>query len=262
MLRVLKTAATGMYAQQLYVDTISNNLANVNTTGFKKSQLQFQDLLYQTIRTTGSINRQGTNRPAQLQIGYGTVPVATVKIFSQGSIIQTNNPLDIGIEGEGFLRILMPNGTYAYTRDGSLKLSTNGSLVTSDGYIVQPEISIPLDTTNVHISRTGEISVILQGDNTPINIGRLELAYFMNPSGLENIGQNLYKETLASGEAVVNFPGEGKTGTIRQGFLESSNVDVVEEMVNLIIAQRAYEINSKAIKTAEEMLRLANDLKR
>jgi len=262
MIRALMTAATGMYAQALMVDVIANNLANVNTTGFKRSKVEFQDLLYEILKPKGSSTTLGTEIPAEIQIGHGTHPVAVEKVFSQGTLTPTENPLDIAIQGNGFFQILRPDGTLAYTRDGTFKLSADGYLVTSDGFRLQPEISIPADATQISISSDGTVSVILVGESEPQTVGQIELAKFTNPAALESIGKNLYLPTVNSGEPIVGTPGTEGFGTLMQGYLELSNVDVVEEMVNLIIAQRAYEINSKAIKTAEQMLSVTNNLVR
>jgi flagellar basal-body rod protein FlgG len=260
--KALRVAATGMHAQKLHLDTIANNLANVNTTGFKKSKVEFQDLLYQTIRPAGSNTGADASTPTELQIGCGTKPVATNKMFFQGDVISTGNALDIAIEGDGFFQILRPDGTVAYTRDGTFKLSADGRLVNSDGYFQEPEISIPADTQSIMISRDGIISVMVVGSNDSQELGQIELARFINPAGLKNIGQNLYERTAASGDPMIGTPGVEGFGELAQGFLESSNVDVVEEMVNMIQAQRAYEVNSKTIKTADEMMSLVNSLKR
>lgn len=262
MVRALRTAATGMYAQELHVDTISNNLANINTTGYKKAKVEFQDLLYQTQRAIGAANVQGVNIPTEIQIGHGTNPVSVQKLFSQGDINATGNPLDLAIDGEGFFQVIRNDGTIGYTRDGTFKLSGDGRIVNSDGFVLEPEISLPADTLEVHISRDGVVSAKTSGDLAPVELGRIELARFMNPAGLESIGGNIYLPTVASGDPITGTPGEQNMGTLRQGFLEMSNVQVVEEMINLIIAQRAYEINSKAIRTAEEMLNTAGNLRR
>jgi len=262
MSRALRTAATGMYAQQLHVDIIANNLANVNTTGFKKSRVEFQDLMYQTLKTTGTSEVQGVETPVEIQVGNGTQLVGTLKSFSQGDVQPTSNPLDIAIQGEGFLKVRRPDNTLAYTRDGSLKLSREGRLVTSEGYVLDPEITIPADAVSVNISRDGLVEVMMPGDTEVEEVGKIEFAKFVNPAGLKNIGNNLYVETAASGQAIVGEPGSQGFGEIVHGALEASNVDVVEEMVSMIVAQRAYEINSKTIKTAEEMMNMANNLKR
>ncbi|MDZ7260809.1 MAG: flagellar basal-body rod protein FlgG [candidate division KSB1 bacterium] len=262
MMRALQTAATGMYAQELYVDTIANNLANVNTTGFKKSQIEFQDLLYQTLRTAGAPTAQGIVSPTELQVGLGTRPVSVHKIFSQGAMSPTNNPLDLAIQGNGFFQILQPDGSIAYTRDGAFKLSSDGKIVTSTGLLLEPEISLPAETTEINIAADGKVSVVLAGETRPQEVGQIELVKFLNPTGLKSIGQNLYLATSASGEPILATPGTEGLGQLSQGFLEVSNVQVVEEMVNMIAAQRAYEINSKTIRIAEEMLSQATNLRR
>ena len=262
MSRALYAAATGMIAQQLNVDTIANNLANVNTTGYKKSKLEFQDLLYQQLRMAGATQAEGAQIPVELQIGYGTRPVATQRIFSQGAIVSTGNPLDMSIDGDGFLQVALPDGTLGYTRDGALKLSSQGELVTSDGYLLEPQIAIPQDAIEINISSNGEVSVKLPGVAEFQEVGQLELARFVNPAGLKSIGRNLMLETQASGSPLVGIPSEEGFGKLSQGFLELSNVEVVDEMVNMIVAQRAYEINAKAINTSDEMLANANNLKR
>jgi len=260
--KALRIAATGMYAQKLHLDTIANNLANVNTTGFKKSKVEFQDLLYQTFRPAGTTEGEGATIPTELQVGCGTRPVATNEMFFQGDVISTGNALDLAIEGDGFFQILRPDGSIAYTRDGSFKISADGRIVNSDGYVLEPEISIPMDTQSVMISRDGMVSVKVVGSNDPQEVGQIELSRFLNPAGLKSIGQNLYERTGASGEPIIATAGLDGLGELAQGFLESSNVDVVEEMVNMIQAQRAYEINSKTIKTADDMMGLVNNLKR
>ena len=262
MSRALFTAATGMIAQQMNVDNIANNLANVNTTGFKKSKLEFQDLLYQQVRLAGATQAEGAQVPVELQIGYGTRPVATQRLFKQGNIAPTSNPLDVSIDGDGFLQVALPDGTTGYTRDGALKLSAQGTIVTSDGYSLEPQITLPADSTAINISSNGEIAVLVPGDTNMQEVGQLELARFINPAGLKSAGRNLFLETPASGTPNVGAPDEQGFGKLSQGFLELSNVEVVDEMVSMIVAQRAYEINSKAIQTSEEMLSNANNLKR
>jgi len=262
MSRALYTAATGMIAQQMNVDNIANNLANVNTTGFKKSKLEFQDLLYQQLRLAGATQAEGAQVPVELQIGYGTRPVATQRIFSQGTVVSTNNPLDVSIDGDGFLQVTLPDGTVSYTRDGALKKSAEGNIVTSDGYTVEPQVTIPQDATAINISSDGEVSVLVPGDATMQTVGQLELARFVNPAGLKSIGRNLFLETEASGTPQTGQPDTEGYGKLSQGFLELSNVEVVDEMVSMIVAQRAYEINARAIQTSEEMLANANNLKR
>jgi flagellar basal-body rod protein FlgG len=262
MNRALRIAATGMYAQQLNVDTIANNLANVNTAGFKKSRAEFQDLMYQTMRAAGTSDNPNVREPAEIQVGNGTVPVATLKNFSQGDVQPTNNPLDVAIQGEGFYQVRRPDGTIGYTRDGSFKLSAEGELVTSQGYILEPGITFPSGTNSVTISRDGSVEALATGDSAPVKVGQLETARFVNPAGLQSIGNNLYTETVASGQPMIGNPGNEGYGELMQGSLESSNVDIVEEMVSMIVAQRAYEINSKTIKTAEDMLSMANNIRR
>jgi flagellar basal-body rod protein FlgG len=262
MSRALYTAATGMIAQQMNVDNIANNLANVNTTGYKKSKMEFQDLLYQQLRLAGATQAEGAQVPVELQIGYGTRPVATQRIFTPGSLISTNNPLDVSIDGDGFLQVALPDGTVAYTRDGALKKSSEGNIVTSDGYSLEPQITITQDATHISISSNGEVSVLVPGDPEQQNVGQLELARFVNPAGLKSMGRNLFLETEASGTAFSGAPDSEGYGKLSQGFLELSNVEVVDEMVNMIVAQRAYEISARAIQTSEEMLANANNLKR
>ena len=262
MSRAMRTAATGMLAQQLNVDTIANNLANVNTTGFKRSKIEFQDLLYQTVRRAGISSMQGAEVPVELQIGYGVRPVATQRIFSQGDITQTNNALDLSIEGDGFFQIMRPDGTVCYTRDGAFKLSADGQIVTSDGFALEPEFTFPDGTTEIHITRDGVVSVLVVGENMAQEVGQIELAKFINPAGLKALGRNLFAVTGASGDPLIGVPGTEGLGMLSQGFLELSNVEVVEEMVNMIIAQRAYEISAKAVQTAEDMSSMANNLRR
>lgn len=263
MSRVLRTAATGMMAQQMFVDVIANNLANVNTTGFKRSKIEFQDLLYQTIRSAGSSNLQGTYVPTELQIGAGTRPVSTNKIFSQGELVFTNNQLDVAIEGDGFFQVIKPDTQeIVYTRDGTFKISRDQELVTSDGFIVEPQITIPIDALRIDISKDGYILAIVPNQVELSEIGQLELVRFINPSGLKSIGQNLLQATYAAGDPVPSVPGQDGAGTILQGYLELSNVDVVEEMVNMIVAQRAFEMSSKAVQAADDMMNTTNNLRR
>lgn len=262
MMRALWTASTGMVAQQANIDVISNNLANVNTTGFKKSRTDFQDLMYQTIRQAGAASGPDTMIPTGIQMGHGVRQVATQKMYTQGNFQQTGNDLDISIEGEGFFQITMPDGTLAYTRDGSFKKDGDGRVVTSEGYLLEPAITIPAEATGITISVDGQVTVTISGQTTPQNVGQIQIARFVNPSGLDSIGRNLTRETAASGAPVVSNPGEDGAGTFTQKYLEMSNVQVVEEMVNMIVAQRAYEVNSKAIQTADSMLEQAANLKR
>ena len=261
MNRVMHTAASGMAAQQLNVDTIANNLANVNTPGYKKSRVEFQDLLYQSVRPAGSGTLGDTESPTELQVGCGTRPVATSKMYTQGDIVETGNALDIAINGDGFFQILMPDGSMTYTRDGSYKVSAEGKIVNSDGYVLEPEIGIPPDTMGISISRDGRVSVFISGITEPEEIGQIELIRFINPGGLKNLGHNLYQRTIASGESILGNPASEGFGSVEQMYLEMSNVDVVDEMVNMIVAQRAYEINAKVIKTADDMMGMTNRLK-
>ncbi len=262
MIRALWIAATGMEAQNLNVDVISNNLANVNTVGFKRARADFQDLMYQTLTAPGTASTVQTTVPTGIELGQGVRPVAVQKIFSQGDYKQTNNPLDLAIEGDGFFQILLPNGDLAYTRSGAFKLNRDGQIVTSDGYPLQPEITIPENAESITIGSDGTVSVTLPGQTEASQIGQIQLVKFINPAGLRSIGRNLYMPTDSSGDPIIGNPGEEGFGTIAQGYLEMSNVSVVEEMVNMIIAQRAYEVNAKAIQTADEMLQMANNVKR
>lgn len=262
MIRSLYTGASGMHAQQLNIDTISNNLANVNTDGFKKMKMEFQDLIYQTIRSAGAQTGAETSTPTELQLGVGVRPVSTSKDFSQGVVTQTGNPLDVGVYGDGFFRITKADGTEAYSRDGHFKVSAEGTLVTNDGFTVEPQITIPQDTEALLIGDNGVVSVLLSGETEPQELGQIELAKFINPNGLKNVGQNLYTATEASGEAVLGVPMDVGFGALKQGHIETSNVDLVQEMVGMIAAQRSYDLNSKSIRTADEMLQGANQLKR
>lgn len=262
MNRALRIAASGMYAQQLNVDLIAHNLANVNTVGFKKSRPEFQDLMYQTLKGSVNTNDPNIQESVELQIGTGVVPVATLKNFVQGDIQTTNNPLDVAIQGEGFFQVRRPDGTLAYTRDGTFKVSSEGMLVTSQGYIIEPGIALPTDVSSITIARDGTVEVQIVGQTESTKIGQIELAKFVNPAGLRAIGNNLLVETPASGKPLIGTPANEGFGEIVQGAIESSNVDVVEEMVSMIVAQRAYEINSKTIKTVDDMFSMANNLKR
>jgi flagellar basal-body rod protein FlgG len=262
MIRALFTAATGMQAQQLNLDTIANNLANVNTTGFKKNRVDFQDLLYQTLRSAGTRVVAGVEVPTGIQVGHGTRPVATQKIWSQGNFQQTDNPLDIVIEGDGFFQLNRPDGTIAYTRAGAFKRDSQGRIVNSDGYVLQPAITLPDDTVSISIGTDGTVSIVTSGSTTPTQLGQIELARFVNPAGLNAIGKNLFLPTGASGQPTTGQPGQNGFGSLNQGFLEMSNVSVVEEMVQMIAAQRAFEVNSKAVKSADEMLSISNNMTR
>ncbi|MCX7905467.1 MAG: flagellar basal-body rod protein FlgG [Elusimicrobiales bacterium] len=254
MIRALLTASSGLKAQQTNLDIIANNLANVNTTSFKKSRAEFKDLGYIDSNSL-------TSQSKQLEIGIGVELSSTKKLFFQGSLLQTSNSLDIAIEGNGFLKVRDFDGSIKYTRDGSLRIDSEGRLITSSGRILEPEILIPQNSKEISISENGVISVVLNGESKPTEIGRIELTIFPNPSGLKSIGGNLYEETNASGESILAFPSENGAGIIKQGFLESSNVDIVDEMVRMLSAQRAFEINSKAMETADEMLKIVNNLK-
>ena len=262
MIRSLWTSATGMQAQALNLDVISNNLANVNTSGFKKSRAEFQDLLYETLEPAGTSSSQNSQVPTGIQIGHGTRPSTVLQIFTQGSMENTNNELDLAIEGDGFFQIILPNGETAYTRDGAFKLDRDGRIVNSDGFALEPEITIPTDAVSISVGMDGTVSVLQTGESTPSEIGTIQLARFVNPAGLISTGRNLYATSEASGDELTGTPGEDGLGSLAQGFLEMSNVSVVDEMVNMITAQRAYETNSKSIQTADEMLQLANNIKR
>lgn len=262
MMRSLWTAASGMVAQQANIDVISNNLSNVNTTGFKKSRTDFQDLMYQTMRQAGSSTGPDTKLPTGIQMGHGVRQVATQKIYTQGSYQATGNALDIALEGDGFFQITMPDGTLSYTRDGALKQDDTGRIVTSEGYPIEPAITIPQGSLEISISADGRVTAKIPGQNTPQELGQMQVVRFINPAGLDSMGGNLLQETAASGAPIASNPGADGAGTIRQKFLEMSNVQVVEEMVNMIVAQRAYEINSKAITTSDQMLEQAANLKR
>lgn len=261
MIKSLYTAASGMNAQQTNLDNVANNIANANTTGFKRSRVEFQDLVYETLRGT-SATAQGTSVPAELQIGGGTKPVATVRNFEAGSPQQTGNPLDLMIRGDGFFQVLMPDGSRSYTRDGSWKVSSDGQMVNSDGLPMEPPLTIPQDATAIMVQTDGRVMVTTSTATTPTELGRIELARFVNPAGLTNLGGNLYKQTVASGDPIVAQAGLDGTGTLDQGYLESSNVKIVNEMIALITAQRAYELNSKSVKTADDMIGIATSLKR
>jgi flagellar basal-body rod protein FlgG len=254
MIRSLWISKTGLEAQQTQMDVISNNLANVSTTGFKRSRAVFEDLLYQNLRQPGAQSSQQTQVPSGLQIGTGVRPVATERIHTQGNLQQTGNKLDVAIQGNGFFQILMPDGATAYTRDGSFQVDSQGQIVTANGFVVQPAITIPANATSISIGQDGVVSVTQAGVPAPVQVGSMQLATFVNPSGLESMGQNLYLESGSSGTPSTNVPGTNGTGTLSQGYVETSNVNVVEELVNMIQTQRAYEINSKAITTSDQML--------
>lgn len=261
MLRAFSTSATAMAAQQTQVDVISNNLANINTTGFKKSQVAFQDLLYIKLKDAGAEVVSGLKSPSGVEVGSGVRMSATMKVFSNGSLDNTNRPLDIAISGDGFLQVSMPDGDIRYTRDGSLQRNADGELVTSTGYRIEPAISIPTDATSIDIGKDGSVN-ITDSAGTQSVVGTIELARFPNPPGLSSEGDNLLAETDASGTATTGTAGENGFGTIQSGFLEKSNVQMITELVNLITAQRAYETNSRAIRAGDEMLRKAIQMAR
>jgi len=254
MIRSLWISKTGLEAQQTQMDAISNNLANVGTTGFKRARVAFEDLLYQNVRQAGSNSTQQTQLPTGLQLGTGVQPVATVRLHTQGNLQKTDSPLDLAIDGRGFLQVQLPDGTAAYTRDGSFHIDSNGQIVNSSGFAITPAITVPPNTQSLTIGRDGTVTVTVPGQTTPQNIGQIQLAGFANPAGLESRGQNLYLETAASGSPITNTPGTDGMGLLQQGYLETSNVNVVEELVSMIQTQRAYEINSKAIQTSDQML--------
>jgi len=262
MMRSLWTAATGMAAQSLNVDVISNNISNVNTTGFKRGRANFQDLMYQQIKSPGSeASAAGTQVPTGIQIGLGVKATSVSSIFSEGSFQQTDNPLDLTIQGRGFFQVQLPNGDTAYTRDGKFSIDSQGQLVTQNGDPVLPSITIPTDAQSIHIAADGTISAIQAGGIQTV-LGQIQIADFINPAGLTHMGSSLFQVSNASGEAVVGNPSENGLGSIGQGMLEMSNVSMVEEMVNLIAGQRAYEMNSKAIQAADQMLQTANNIRR
>lgn len=261
MLRSLYTAASGMLANQMTVDTISNNLANVNTSGYKKTRMEFQDLLYQTMVEPGGTTSEGVKLPGSLQVGLGVKTSGNTRSFVQGNVTNTGNDWDVAISGSGFFQVRMPDGTTSYTRDGSFKVNADGILVTASGLPVEPQIQVPENSSEPKVGGDGRVSVKLQGDSAMTEIGRIELATFVNPAGLKAMGQNLFQETEASGRAVTGSPGDNGTGTVANQYIEASNVQLVEEMVNLIVAQRAYEISSKGVTTADQMLQTANNLR-
>ena len=254
MIRSLWIAKTGMEAQQTKLDTISNNLANVSTNGYKRASVVFEDLIYQNLRQAGANSSEQTTLPTGLQVGLGVRPVATSRSFTQGNLQQSSNPLDVAVSGQGFFQVQMPDGTTGYTRDGSFQVSSTGQLVTNNGYTVQPGITIPATAQSVTIGNDGTVSVVLPGQALPSTVGQLQLAGFVNPAGLEPKGQNIFGETAASGTPNVGVPGQNGLGFVQQGFVETSNVNVVEELVQMIQTQRAYELNSKAIQTSDQML--------
>lgn len=264
MVRSLWTAASGMNGMQFKVDTISHNLSNVNTTGYKKNRADFEDLIYQTMKTAGTPATEDTVSPTGIQVGLGVRTAATQKMFHQGSLQNTGNKLDMALTGEGFFRIEMPDGSFSYTRDGSFKIDSNGQVLTSNGYKLSPELILPDDFefNSINITKEGRVSVRVAGSDESIDIARLNVYRFVNPAGLTSTGENLFKMTEASGPAIEGPAGENGHASVRQGFLEMSNVKVVDEMVDMIVAQRAYEMNSKAVTTTDSMLATTVNLKR
>ncbi len=260
MLRALYSSAAGMESQQMNLDVISNNLANVNTAGFKKSKIEFQDLLYETSRAPGADQGNGTQLPTGLQVGHGSRAVATSRIFTEGDLTQTGGNLDMAIQGDGFFEVQMPDGTLAYTRDGALKTASDGRVTTSEGLVVQGGFQpVATGTTSITVAPNGQVTTTGSGGTQTF---RVQLVRFANPAGLQSVGRNLYKETPASGTPETGNPDENGFGSLQQGYLEMSNVKVVEEMVNMIVAQRAYEVNSKAVQAADEMMQQSNNLRR
>jgi flagellar basal-body rod protein FlgG len=260
MIRSLWISKTGMEAQQMQLDTIANNLSNVSTNGYKRSHAVFEDLIYQNLRQAGANSTEQTQLPTGLQLGLGSRAVATARDFSQGNLQQSTNNLDIAIKGSGFFQIQMPDGTTGYTRDGSFQLDAQGQMVTNNGYVVQPGITIPANAQSVTIGNDGTVSITLPGSATPQSVGQIQIASFVNPAGLDPRGQNLYAETAASGTPNTGTPGSNGLGALQQGFVETSNVNVVEELVAMIQTQRAYEMNSKAIQTSDQMLQRLGQL--
>ncbi len=260
MIRSLWVAKTGLEAQQTNVDVISNNLANVSTNGFKRQRPVFEDLLYQTLRQPGAQSTQQTQVPSGLQQGTGVRPVATARIFTTGNLQNTGNPLDLAVNGNGFFQVTLPDGSVSYTRDGSFQLDNQGQMVTSSGYPLQPTITIPPNSLSITIGSDGTVSVLAAGATAPTQVGQIQLANFINPAGLQARGENLFLETAASGTAQTNVPGTNGLGALNQGFVETSNVNVTEELVNLITAQRAFEINSRSIQTSDQMLQKLTQL--
>jgi len=262
MMRALWSAAAGMNVQQLNMDTISNNLANVNTTGFKKARAEFQDLLYQTVNLAGTGSSASSSLPSGIQIGHGAKLQSMVRQYSTGNLRQTGNRFDLAIEGDGFFRVTQPDGSLAYTRDGAFTTDQNGALVNAAGSLLEPQITIPQDALSVTVAPDGTVSVTQPNQTQPQQVGQITLSHFINPTGLNQLGRNLLQPTQASGDAIDGVPGTDGLGTLNQGSLEVSNVDVAEEMVNMIIGQRAYEANSKTIQTVDTMLGLVANLKR
>ena len=260
MIRSLWVAKTGLEAEQTNVDVISNNLANVSTNGFKRQRPVFEDLLYQTLRQPGAQSTQQTQVPSGLQLGTGVRPVATARIFTTGNLQNTGNPLDLAVNGNGFFQVTLPDGSVSYTRDGAFQLDNQGQMVTSNGYPLQPTITIPPNAVSITIGSDGTVSVLAAGATAPTQVGQIQLANFINPAGLQARGENLFLETAASGTAQTNVPGTNGLGALNQGFVETSNVNVTEELVNLITAQRAFEINSRSIQSSDQMLQKLTQL--
>ena len=256
----LYIGATGMEAQRVNIDVISNNLANVNTSGFKRSRADFQELMYQTNQAAGTETAAGTEVPTGIQIGLGVEPSSVQKIFQQGGLTTTENPLDLAIEGDGFFQISMPDGETGYTRAGNFKLDSQGEIVTSEGNPLEPSITIPPDTLSITITSDGTVSALQAGNLTPTTIGQIELARFTNPGGLNAMGKNIFMPSGSSGSVTTENPGSDGLGTVNQGFVEMSNVNIVEEMVNMIVSQRAYELNSKVVQTSDQMLQIATNI--
>ncbi|MDE2128466.1 flagellar basal-body rod protein FlgG [mine drainage metagenome] len=259
MIRSLYVAKTGLEAEQTRMDVIANNLANVNTTGFKGARAVFQDLLYQNLTQPGAQSSQSTQYPSGLQLGTGVRPVATERLMTQGNLTQTGNSLDVAINGQGFFQVLKPDGTIAYTRDGTFQLNNQGQLVTSSGYLLQPTVTVPASAQTITIGNDGTVSVTLPGQSSPQQVGSLQLASFVNPTGLQSIGDNLYLQTGSSGAPNTGQPTLNGLGSVQQGYLESSNVNVVAELVDMISTQRAYEVNSKAVQASDQMLQYVNN---
>ncbi|WP_298290861.1 flagellar basal-body rod protein FlgG [Thiomonas sp.] len=259
MIRSLYVAKTGLEAEQTRMDVIANNLANVNTSGFKSSRAVFQDLLYQNLTQPGAQSSQTTQYPSGLQLGTGVRPVATERLMTQGNLTQTGNSLDLAINGEGFFQVLKPDGTIAYTRDGTFQLNNQGQIVTASGYLLQPTVTIPASAQTITIGNDGTVSVTLPGQSAPQQVGSIQLANFVNPTGLQSIGDNLYLQTGSSGAPTTGQPTLNGLGSVRQGYLESSNVNVVAELVDMISTQRAYEVNSKAVQASDQMLQYVNN---
>lgn len=262
MSRSLFIAATGMEAQKLNIDVIANNLANVNTVGYKKSRADFQELIYQNLKTPGAPSAEGIQIPSGIQVGLGVKPVAVQKLFQQGDFVKTGNNLDLVIEGNGFFQITLPDGTLAYSRAGAFKMDSTGRIVNSDGYTLEPAITVPADTTSITVGSDGKVSVLQANSAASADIGQITLARFINPGGLKAVGKNLFVATGSSGDPTTANPGLEGLGTLAQGFVEMSNVNVVEEMVNMIVSQRAYEVSQKAVQASDEMLQTANNIKR